>query len=770
MFQSMLSPKDERGPAWMRLAGSASSAVAASRANFGVMFALMCVLSLSFVGCAGLRPAPRAATAVTSADGALQMPVDAPASNPSKAAVCDDGRSMRVVVDPARAVQVDPTGAASVGSVDAAGNITTVVATVADAVELLHHCRDLGATGVFTILLAPGEHVLRESLEIRSSDGPLEIRSVAGIAVLTGALDLDAQPWRPIAGHALRRVSDEANGAVRTLEISPEALAGWSGGLAGPVHSGHAIEVAAIRSELFLGDVALTPARWPNEGFAEIAEVIDRGSAPREAEADMPAAERRIEKPRAGQFRPFDRARVSRWEHARDAWARGYWNWDWSDEQLPVAGVDAQQGIVRLGMPHRYGLAKRGRFYMTNLLEELDTPGEYWIDIEKRLIYAWLPSDLVGARTSLSLLAQPMISIQGARDVRIENLRFERTRGKAIEAVDVDALSIESCAFRNIGTCAVDAAGERITIGACIFEGIGGRGVHLRGGDRVTLTPSESSITDSRFIGCGRVLRTYNPAIELEGVGHRVLRNEIAWHPHIAVFMRGNDHLIEANDIHHVVLETGDAGAVYCGRDWTSHGHVIRGNLFSAIDGTESRFQNAVYLDDMASGFTVESNLFVECNWGILAGGGRDNVIRDNIFAGCSKALSYDARGVGWMAPHIANPETSTLHKNLAAMPVATEPWSSRFPTLAAYLTDRFGRPVGSSVTGSVLIGTPFGRVDDPACVRVEGTVVIPAERGTIAAMCEEFLATARVGTVELGQARVGPVGPMRADWDGAAE
>lgn len=716
----------------------------------------MLLVAITATGCASMRQPrpPSPSSELTSSENGASSPKTTVAPAVPSIALCDDGLAMRVVVDPARGGGAD----------------SHVVATLSDAVEFLHHCRDRGAQGVFTILLTAGEHVLREGVEIREHDGPLEIRSLDGVAILTGAVDLDADPWRPIAGHALRRIPNEAKGVVRALEMTPDVLTGWSGGLAGPVHSGHAIEVSAIRSELFLGDVALTPARWPNEGFAEIAEVIDRGSAPREAEADMPDGERRVEKPRAGQFRPFDTSRVARWVTAEDAWARGYWNWDWSDEQLPIASVDAQRGIVRLGMPHRYGLAARGRFFMTNMLEELDAPGEYWIDPAARVVYAWIPSDLVGARTTLSLLAAPMISIRGARDVRIENLRFERTRGKAIEAEAVAALSIESCSFRNIGTCAVDAQGERVTVGACAFEGIGGRGVRLRGGDRATLEPSESSITDSRFIGCGRVLRTYNPAIELEGVGHRVLRNEIAWHPHIAVFMRGNDHLIEANDIHHVVLETGDAGAVYCGRDWTTHGNVIRGNLFSFIDGTESRFQNAVYLDDMASGFTVESNLFVECNWGVLAGGGRDNVIRDNIFAGCSKALSYDARGVGWMAPHIANPETSTLHKNLAAMPVATEPWSLRFPTLAAYLTDRFGRPVGSSVTGSVLVGTPFGRVDDPACVLVEGTVVIPVEAGDLLPMCEDFLASARATTVELGRARVGPVGPMRADWDGAAE
>ena len=43
--------------------------------------------------------------------------------------------------------------------------------------------------------------------------------------------------------------------------------------------------------------------------------------------------------------------------------------------------------------------------------------------------------------------------------------------------------------------------------------------------------------------------------------------------------------LLESNDIHHVLLETGDAGAFYTGRDWTTQGNVLRGNFVHDIGG-----------------------------------------------------------------------------------------------------------------------------------------------------------------------------------------
>jgi hypothetical protein len=668
-------------------------------------------------------------------------------------------------------IRVEPRGAEATANRDTNGReIAAVVSTLAEAIAQVERARADGSKDYWTISLAAGLYEMRRGVVISAELGPLSIEADAPGATLVGAIVIPEAAWQApdtaLSKALLERIPAEARGGVRVATLDAATLGGWAGGLSGPVHSGHAVEVTAGRSELFLGDQALELARWPNDGFAKIGAIIDRGSAPRESESDMPASERRIEPPRAGAFRPVERERVARWTGSEDAWAHGYWNWDWSDELLPIASIDENEAVVRLGMPHRYGLAARGHFRVTNVLGELDEPGEYWVDRAGGRIVAWIPDETRGETLSLSLLAEPFLRLDGASDVRIAGITFERTRGGAIAAEGVARVTIEQCAFRNLGTFAVDAQGTEIHVARGRFEDVGGRGVRLRGGDRATLSPSGSVIEDCVFLGCGRVLRSYNPAIDLEGVGHRVRHNEIAQHPHIAIFMRGNDHVIEANDIHDVVLETGDAGAVYCGRDWTSHGNVIRGNAFSAIRGSDARFQNAVYLDDMASGFLVEENLFVACNWGILAGGGRDNTIRANIFACCGRAVSYDARGIGWMAPHIADPSTSTLHRNLAAMPIASEPWRARFPTLGTYLTDRFGRPVGSSIAQSVLIDTPFGRVDDPECVRVEGTVTLPVERDVLGAAaeseCARLLRGVRTDAVERAGVKVGPVGPRR--------
>jgi parallel beta-helix repeat protein len=551
----------------------------------------------------------------------------------------------------------------------------------------------------------------------------------------------------------LTRVPEEARAHVRAWRLP----AGARARLAGPVHSGHGVETPAVHSELFVGGTALTLARWPNidehGGFAAIGSLVDPGSAPRNGWDDVPLERRVTEPARGGVFVPADGARPARWAGEPDAWALGFWNWDWSHEQLPIAKVDATSGAVTLAMPHTYGLAQRGKFFVRNVLSELDSEGEYWIDRGEGIVYAWLPAGAAESECAVSLLGEPMLVLDRVRGAEIRGISFECTRGAVISARSCEGVRIESCAFANTGTRAVALDGHANTLARCAFRDIGGTGVLLTGGDRPTLARGDSAVEDCTFRECGRVLRSYSPAVVVEGVGNRVSHCAITRHPHIALWFRGNDHLVEANEFSEVVYETGDAGAVYVGRDWTAQGTVIRGNLFHDIRGSDARFQNAVYLDDMSSGITVEDNVFVRCNWGVLVGGGRDNTLRRNTFVSCAKAVSWDARGVGWMAKEIEDPSTSTLLRTYAAMPVSSDVWKSRYPNLGDYLTFDFGRPVRGVLAESRLIGTPIGRIDDRERVRETGTTSEAVEGAILAERCVEWIGKTRIRTGPRGSA-----------------
>jgi len=702
-------------------------------------------------------------------------------------AVDDSARVVRIAVVPAGAT-LEGTSAAPPSTTDAPFDARVTTLAEAIAWGATHAA---GATGI-EITLAGAVHEVRDTVRIPADMPRCTIVGAEGARVVGGVLvdasqepgsraggaDADgastgrapgepaATPWAQPDPSMLARVAEEARPHLRVWRLPEEVRAS----LAGPAHSGLQVDTPAVHSELFVGGRALTLARWPNTGYASIGSIVDAGSVPRNAMPDIPAAQRVFEPDRGGVFVPADRSHAARWSAEPGAWALGYWNWDWAHEQLPIASVDAGTGAVRLAQPHRYGLAARGRFVVLNAPGELDAVGEYWIDRAAGCVYAWLPPGGASGECVVSLAGGPLLALEGVTDFTVRGVSFECARGGAIDGRRCARVRIEGCAFRNIGARAVDLDGRENLVARCTFTDIGGEGVDLTGGDRRTLARGDNAVEDCTFLECGRLLRSYHPAVRIDGVGNRVSRCAFLRHPHIALMFQGNDHVIESSEFADIVYETGDAGAVYCGRDWTAQGTVIRGNIFRDIAGSDARFQNGVYLDDMASGIVVEHNLFVRCNWGALIGGGRDVTLRDNAFVSCGKAVSWDARGVGWMASHIADPATSTLHQRYRDMPVAAEPWATRYPHLGDYLTHRFGEPVRGVLSGSLLVATPIGRIDDRELVTESGTTSAglggagardaDASASPDPAAIRSLLERARRGAVEIGRTRLGPVGP----------
>lgn len=125
--------------------------------------------------------------------------------------------------------------------------------------------------------------------------------------------------------------------------------------------------------ELFVNDRRMTLVRWPNEGWAEFSKVIESGPAPwRHHASDKPGA-----------FR-YGGDRPASWLTAPGVWLQGCWCFDWSCETIPAATIDTDRSSITLAHNHPYGLGggNRGprRFFAVNRLEELDLPGEHFVD------------------------------------------------------------------------------------------------------------------------------------------------------------------------------------------------------------------------------------------------------------------------------------------------------------------------------------------------------------------------------------------------------
>jgi parallel beta-helix repeat protein len=145
------------------------------------------------------------------------------------------------------------------------------------------------------------------------------------------------------------------------------------------------------------------------------------------------------------------------------------------------------------------------------------------------------------------------------------------------------------------------------------------------------------------------------------------------------------------------------------GRDFTERGNIVRANFFHDIGKNNC---NAIYLDDCASGTRVVNNICVRAGRGIMIGGGRDNVVENNIFVDCDPAVWVDGRGLGWMKNYF-NGEDKTLFDRLKAVNFDRPPYSERYPELARIMKDNPAEPKNNRIAKNIRVGGTWLAVHD---------------------------------------------------------
>ncbi len=548
--------------------------------------------------------------------------------------------------------------------------------------------------GEITVWVRGGVYEIASTFALTGEDSgtkgsPIIYRACEGEEVrLVGGREVKG--WKPVKDpEILSRIDPAARGKVLQADLKAQGITDY-----GKLTSrGFGREIKPAALELFFNDKPMTLAEWPNNDWTMI--------------ADVPAG------PNGGKF-TYDGDRPSRWTKADDIWMHGYWTWPWAESYEKVKSIDTATKEIATEPPHGvYGYQAHKRYRVLNVLEELDSPGEFYVDRKTGILYFWPPSDIHKGRAVVSIIEQPMITLFGASHVTIRGFTIEACRGNAVEMGGTDSSVIAGCTLRNIGNCAVSInGGTNSGVLSCDIYETGDGGVVLQGGDRKTLTPAGNFVTNCRMHDFARWCRTYRPGVLVTGVGNRVSHNLMYSAPHSAIILGGNDHIIEFNEIHHVCNETGDAGAFYMGRDWTQRGNEVRFNLFHDLGAFNDKYSAhnfsdtmAVYLDDFTCGTRVYGNVCVRANRAVLVGGGRDNVVENNVFVDCKPAVHVDARGLAEWTNNYRDGTYPVMFDRLKAVNGTEPPYSVKYPMLANILQDEPWIPKGNVIAHNIRVG-----------------------------------------------------------------
>ena len=391
-------------------------------------------------------------------------------------------------------------------------------------------------------------------------------------------------------------------------------------------------------------------------------------------------------------FRPGD---LKRWARSPDAEIHIFPAWGWVNAILSLDRVDLKQHVAYVKNKNCTQDIRNGnRYFVANVREALDRPGEWFIDRAAGRLYYWPKHDDFARRGVVAPALDRLVDIAGDVDdeaeaegqikgdaqpaveksarrrwvthITLRGFTFRHTR-YSLEMANVytpdDAAvwlrrakhcTIENCTFPRVGGYAVRlslSARHNHVLGNTITDA--GQGGVLMVGYQTRTQPTDNTVAGNTIARCGRIWKHVAGVYVTTGSRNRIAHNTITDMPRYGIslksFRKGSashHNVVEYNDIRRTNLETNDTGAIETlGRDREDSGNVIRGNLILDSVGLKTTetgefltpfYTWGVYLDDYSSGTLVYGNIIARA---YLAAAfvhtGRNNVFENNIFVDC---------------------------------------------------------------------------------------------------------------------------------------
>lgn len=407
----------------------------------------------------------------------------------------------------------------------------------------------------------------------------------------------------------------------------------------------------------------------------------------------------------------------------------------WGNLQWKVKGIDFEtnsiwfgEGGQQIGAKWSHNpavLNKASRFFIENVFEELDAPGEWFLDSQKNTLYYYPEQgvDLVSALVEVPILEQA-IQFNGTqanpvKHISLQGFRIAHTTSTYLSAYEVPSLS--DWAIHRGGAIVAEGT-HHCSIEACWLDAVGGTAVFVNNynrnfavvGCKITEAgesavcfvgdfektngtqrafPYECEASNNLIHDCGfygkQISGVYISRAKRITASHNLIYNM----PRSAICIGDGTwggHVIEFNQTHDTVLETSDHGPFNAwGRDrgWSlaqSHGSytsdrsldvwealvdamepvIVRNNFFDEKSGW------GLDLDDGATNYEIYNNISV---------GGISMKLREGAYRKVYNNIWYLSKGAPCF--HVGNNYNHDQYfNNITVMDPGGSKWPDGWP------------------------------------------------------------------------------------------
>ena len=364
-----------------------------------------------------------------------------------------------------------------------------------------------------------------------------------------------------------------------------------------------------------------------------------------------------------------------------DAYLGLFPSYDYVYARVPVGSINPTEKTITLKHGASFGImnAQSRRWKIFNLLEEVDTPGEWYIDKEKLILYYYPPYGLKNATMEVATMRRDLFILKNVSYVNFEGLSFTQTLGAVFHTKPYcENIKISYCNFEYLDNCAIKT--DSYASSSLIKETING-GIGYGGGGNITIENNYFSFIGVSAIGVGGIgkhsidegIFSDESSIRnnyIEHVGYMspgqfannvgsaakgvVIENNMIVDTASAAMGYGGIGLkIQKNEIRQTNTVTVDGGSIYCGRSAVMRGHEIAYNIIAGSNPPKDEklykfvHNRAIYWDDALAGQWAHHNIIVDAEKANTSGGNHDIFENNTIVDSKAGMYIYIKEGQG---------------------------------------------------------------------------------------------------------------------------
>ncbi len=592
------------------------------------------------------------------------------------------------------------------------GSEAAPLATMKGARDKVRQIKSAGmpANGI-TVVFRGGSYPWTEELQFTeedsgTADGKIVYRSYPGEkAVFEGGIKIPGSEFTPVTNEdiLMRWSNAKAKENIRQIDIkSYMAKNGYNNindyytqiydtyHFAG-TYQGTDQEAAEGKSTVirrpiysFDGEQALWLARYPNKSggwYADthpLTQFLKTGDVVKDGGATEPST-----------FKYTER-RISKYEGYEDVYIFGHLYYLFYHDEAKV-NINAADQTITTVAPLPLGVKSNMDFFIFNILDELDAPGEYYVDKNTGIMYVYPNGDISQKTLNVTLLdTNWMITTKDTSNVTFSGLSFENSKGSAIKIDGGENFRLEYCDFNNFGAQAV-AIGDRTGLPysnfgemawedyndtaagddwwqkqynywlqddkqvegknhglyGCRINNVGNAGVTIAGGNVYKNELSGHYIENCVIENVSMYKRTYGSAINLNVVHGVDIKNNRLGHTPAAI-INGNTTVatIQGNELYDGMSESNDNGLIYLNYQYPNLDIKFIDNYFHdttpehEITSSTSMFsqRSGVAFDNSyGGGVEFENNVFVNIPRGTFIK--TNDKFNNNVFVDCFTPL-----------------------------------------------------------------------------------------------------------------------------------